>query len=228
MGESVNATTAENSDGADQSEGEFGEQRSGQSALEPYRHIDRDQHDGHRDDWPAKFARGLNRGGGRRQPFREMPVDVLHTMIASSTTRPIARTRASSVSRFMEKPNISIIVKAPINDSGIATVGISTERSEPRNTNTTKRYDRQRLETAPNDLADRAVDEGGGVVNDGAGQSLRQLLLDFGKDFSHAGDHVEQVRGGRDLNAEIDRLFAVEADLALNNRRRRARHWRHP
>ena len=42
------------------------------------------------------------------------------------------------MSRFIEKPNISIIVKAPINDSGIATVGINTERIEPRKTNTTK------------------------------------------------------------------------------------------
>ena len=60
------------------------------------------------------------------------------TMMASSTTRPIASTSASRVSRLIEKPNASIIVKVPTSDSGMATVGISTERSEPRNTNTTR------------------------------------------------------------------------------------------
>ena len=37
----------------------------------------------------------------------------------------------------MEKPNSSIIVKVPISDSGIAMTGISTDRGEPRKTNTT-------------------------------------------------------------------------------------------
>ena len=59
------------------------------------------------------------------------------TMIASSTTSPIASTSASSVSRLMEKPNNSMMVKVPINDSGMATTGISTERGDPRNANTT-------------------------------------------------------------------------------------------
>ena len=31
----------------------------------------------------------------------------------------------------------------------------------------------------------------------------------------HALDHVEQVGGGRDLDADIDRLLAVEADLGF-------------
>ena len=37
----------------------------------------------------------------------------------------------------MEKPNAAIIVKVPISDSGMAMTGISTERGEPRNRNTT-------------------------------------------------------------------------------------------
>ena len=60
------------------------------------------------------------------------------TMIASSTTSPIASTSASSVSRLMEKPNTSIMVKVPISDSGMAITGISTERGEPRKANTTR------------------------------------------------------------------------------------------
>ena len=58
-------------------------------------------------------------------------------MMASSTTRPIASTRASSVSRLIEYPSANITVKVPTSDSGIATVGISTERTDPRKANTT-------------------------------------------------------------------------------------------
>ncbi len=55
------------------------------------------------------------------------------TMMASSTTRPMASTRASRVSRFTEKPSASMIANVPMSDSGIATIGMTTERGEPRN-----------------------------------------------------------------------------------------------
>ncbi len=55
------------------------------------------------------------------------------TMIASSTTMPIASTIASSVSRLMVKPINSIRNSAPMSDSGTVTAGISTLRSDPRN-----------------------------------------------------------------------------------------------
>ncbi len=58
-------------------------------------------------------------------------------MIASSTTSPMASTIAKSDSRLIENPSTSIIMKAPIRDSGMATMGINTLRSEPRNANTT-------------------------------------------------------------------------------------------
>ena len=53
--------------------------------------------------------------------------------MASSTTSPTDSTMASSVSRFSEKPKTCIRNTAPISDTGIATSGISTDRSEPRN-----------------------------------------------------------------------------------------------
>ena len=55
------------------------------------------------------------------------------TTIASSTTRPIASTIASSVSRLMVKPITSMRKHAPTRESGIATSGMMTERAEPRN-----------------------------------------------------------------------------------------------
>ncbi|MNR65472.1 hypothetical protein D3C85_1885200 [compost metagenome] len=54
------------------------------------------------------------------------------TTIASSTTRPMARTRASNVSRFRLKPNICINIAAPSIDSGMVTTGMSTVRKVPR------------------------------------------------------------------------------------------------
>ena len=54
------------------------------------------------------------------------------TTMASSTTRPTDRTMASRVNRFSEKPNSCIRKTAPIRDSGMATTGTSTVRSEPR------------------------------------------------------------------------------------------------
>ena len=55
------------------------------------------------------------------------------TTIASSTTRPIASTMASSVSRLRLKPRASISMQPPTIESGMVTTGISTERAEPRN-----------------------------------------------------------------------------------------------
>ena len=54
------------------------------------------------------------------------------TTMASSTTRPMASTMASSVSRFTLKPNSAMMAAPPSMDSGIVTTGISTARSEPR------------------------------------------------------------------------------------------------
>ena len=101
----------------------------------------------------------------------------------------------------------------PISDSGMATVGITDERSEPRNRKTTTVTMSQRLDQAADDLVDRAVHEFGGIVDDLAVEPVRQQRLNFGKDLVHAGDHVEQIGRGRDLDADIDRLLAVEADL---------------
>ena len=45
----------------------------------------------------------------------------------------MASTIASSVSRFSEKPIASMKLAAPMMDSGMVTIGISTDRKEPRN-----------------------------------------------------------------------------------------------
>ena len=59
------------------------------------------------------------------------------TTIASSTTMPIARTRASSETVLALKPIASITAKVPISETGTAMIGISVVLSLPRNRNTT-------------------------------------------------------------------------------------------
>lgn len=54
------------------------------------------------------------------------------TMIASSTTIPMATTRASRETVFAEKPNASITANAPIIDTGTATIRIRVARKLPR------------------------------------------------------------------------------------------------
>src|SRR5579883_1837824 len=53
--------------------------------------------------------------------------------MASSTTRPTESTMANSVSRLMVKPATSMRNTAPISETGMATIGIRTERNDPRN-----------------------------------------------------------------------------------------------
>jgi hypothetical protein len=57
--------------------------------------------------------------------------------MASSTTRPIASTMASSVSVFTEKPITNISVKVEMSEIGIVTIGMMEARSERRKTKIT-------------------------------------------------------------------------------------------
>ncbi len=50
------------------------------------------------------------------------------TTIASSTTRPIASTIASSVNVLTVKPNAYISANAPTSDTGIVTIGMTVAR----------------------------------------------------------------------------------------------------
>ena len=60
------------------------------------------------------------------------------TTIASSTTRPIARTSPKSDRVFTEKPRSGKTAKAPISDTGTVRRGMSVARQLWRNTKTTR------------------------------------------------------------------------------------------
>ncbi len=57
------------------------------------------------------------------------------TTIASSTTRPVANTRPSSVSWLIEKPNTLMKAKVPTSEIGIARLGTTVARQSCRNRN---------------------------------------------------------------------------------------------
>ena len=59
------------------------------------------------------------------------------TMIASSTTRPIARTSPQSVSELIEKPKAAITANVATSETGIASIGMIVARKPWRKTNTT-------------------------------------------------------------------------------------------
>ena len=55
------------------------------------------------------------------------------TTIASSTTKPTARTRPNKINRFIENPNKCIKINTPIKETGIAQKGINAARAVPKN-----------------------------------------------------------------------------------------------
>ena len=64
------------------------------------------------------------------------------TMIASSTTRPIARTSPHIVSVLIENPKAAIIANVATSETGIAIIGMAVARNPWRKTNTTIRTSR--------------------------------------------------------------------------------------
>ena len=81
----------------------------------------------------ATIAKPISRAPLIAACLRGMPSSMWRKMfssmtIASSTTRPIASTIASSVSVLIVKPNAYISPNAPISDTGIVTIGISVAR----------------------------------------------------------------------------------------------------
>ena len=60
------------------------------------------------------------------------------TTIASSTTIPIANTKANKVIRFKVIPKNCINKKVPIKEIGTAIAGINVDLKSPKNINTTK------------------------------------------------------------------------------------------
>jgi hypothetical protein len=138
------------------------------------------------------------------------------TTIASSTTRPIASTIASSVSVLIVKPKAYISANEPTSDTGIVTSGISVAR----------RLRRKKKITSTTSTTASAI-----VVNTesiersmNTDESYAMLILMpcgrvsliFGDLGAHRLRQLERVAGRLLDHAHVDRRLAVEArDHAL-------------
>ena len=207
---------AGNRDRAGQGEGKLAEERAGQTALDADRHINRGERDRHGDDRADELARAEQRGvQSGVSPSRRWRSTFSTTTMASSTTRPTESTIASRVSRLIVKPKTCMRKTAPMSEIGIATIGMMTERHEPRKRKMTMHDDEQRFHQGLKDFLDRGVDVGCAVVGDAALHAGGQFLLDL----LHLGpdplDHVDRVRIGQNENAHEDGALAGEADLGV-------------
>ena len=94
--------------------------------------------------------------------------------MASSTTRPVARTMASRVRMLMENPAMYMMKKAPISDIGIAMTGIRVVRQFRRKMKMTRTTSRNGDEDGLLHLLDGLAD--------GAGHVHRQVHIDVGRE----------------------------------------------
>ena len=70
-------------------------------------------------------------------PFSILKWTASTTTIALSTTIPMAKTRAKSVIKFKENPNICINKNVPTSETGTAMAGIKVERQSCKKIKTT-------------------------------------------------------------------------------------------
>ena len=85
--------------------------------------------------WPIAFS--VAWAGVRSGSCSRMCSTASTTTMASSTTMPIASTRASSEMVLAEKPSASMTAKVPISATGTAMMGMSVARRLPRKMKTT-------------------------------------------------------------------------------------------
>ena len=62
-------------------------------------------------------------------PARGTRLTFSTTMMASSTTRPVAKTRPNSVNKLIENPSTFMRAKVPIRDTGMVIAGIKVARA---------------------------------------------------------------------------------------------------
>jgi hypothetical protein len=99
------------------------------------------------------------------------------TTIASSTTRPVASTRARSVIRLMEKPISQIPATDPTSAMGMASAGMSVAPSRPKKTQITAITMRRAAISVFEHLGNGALDEHRVVIGD-LKTEIRKALLE--------------------------------------------------
>ena len=95
------------------------------------------------------------------------------TMIASSTTRPIARTSPHIVSVLIENPKAAIIANVATSETGIAIIGIDRGPEPLEEDEHDDQHQDERLDERVLDLGDVLADVAGRVVGDPVFQARR-------------------------------------------------------
>ena len=114
-------------------EAELGEKPAGDAGEERDRNEDRHKRRGGREDGEEHLLQADNRGGARPEPKARWREIFSMTTMASSTTRPVASTRASSVMMLIEKPTSHMAASVPISAIGTVMAGMKVTRAERRN-----------------------------------------------------------------------------------------------
>ena len=87
---------------------------------------------------PTSYIVLLAASFGGRPSSAMIRVVLSTTMIASSTTMPMAKMSPNRLRLLIDNPAASMTAKVPINDTGIAMDGISVARKSWRKMNTTR------------------------------------------------------------------------------------------
>ena len=114
-----------------------------------------DEHERDGDHGAADLVHGLVRGLARREPERDVALDVLDDDDRVVDDDADGEHQAEQVSVLSEKPNAAITAKVPMSETGIATIGMSAVRQDCRKTMHDDDDEADRLEERLVDLVDR-------------------------------------------------------------------------
>ena len=132
------------------------------------------------------------------------------TTIASSTTMQIASTSPNSEMLFRLKPTAAMTANVPMIATGMAIMGISTDRQFCRKTSTTRPTNAAALQQGLEHVRDRFADERRGVVGDFVVHALGKSLGQFLHLRFHPLGHVECIAAGKLEDGDSDRRVTVE------------------
>ena len=150
------------------------------------------------------------------------------TTMASSTTRPMARTSPKSESVLTEKPRSGKTANAPTSETGTVRSGMSVARQLWRKTKTTSDDEANRFEQRLDDLANAGLDGRGRVERHLVVDARREVRLQLLHRLADVVGDVEGVRPGRLERGDDRGGLAVERAVLLVVERRRARCARRP
>ena len=132
------------------------------------------------------------------------------TMMASSTTMPIDKTRPNSVITLMLNPSAFSAANVPISETGMAIDGITVIRQFCRNTYTTSTTRISASSSVFTTSLIELVDEARGVVEDAGLEVLREPLRQARHFLLHPAGDGKRVRAGQLIDADVRRRIAVE------------------